>query len=265
VDAIRERLERGRLHRIHRGVYAVGRPELTRHGEIMAAVLACGPRGVVSHATAGELWGIVARKGGPIHLTVPGTRTVPGVKTHRRDLAPGEITQRHDIPVTTLLLTLIDVASHLTQPQLEAAINEADKLGLRADALPALLTDCPRRPGLAALKATAGPGFRRTDSDLERLFLRLVRAAGLPVPLTQQAVSGYRVDFHWPDLNLVVEVDGLTYHRTAAQQARDRARDQAHTAAGLTQLRFSNRQVRTEPDHVIATLGAVIRRLELAA
>jgi very-short-patch-repair endonuclease len=74
-------------------------------------------------------------------------------------------------------------------------------------------------------------------------------------------VNGFRVDFFWPDLGLVVETDGLTYHRTAAQQARDRLRDQAHTAAGLTPLRFTHAQVRYEPGHVEHVLRTTYRRL----
>lgn len=69
------------------------------------------------------------------------------------------------------------------------------------------------------------------------------------------------MDFHWADLGLVVETDGLRYHRTPGQQARDRLRDQAHTRAGLTPLRFTHTRVRYEPDHVAATLGAVAARL----
>ena len=99
-----------------------------------------------------------------------------------------------------------------------------------------------------------------TDSDLERRFLRLVRRAGLPKPRTQDVVCGLRVDFHWPELRLVVETDGLTYHRTPAQQARDRRRDQILAAAGLTPLRFTNAQVRREGASVMATLKAVAKR-----
>ncbi|HET7574905.1 MAG TPA: DUF559 domain-containing protein [Solirubrobacterales bacterium] len=105
--------------------------------------------------------------------------------------------------------------------------------------------------------------FRRTDSELERRFLRLVRGADLPLPETGRRVNGFKVDFHWPDLGLVVETDGITYHRTPAQQARDRVRDQTHTAAGLTTLRFTHVQVRDEPRRVAAVLGATIRRLKL--
>lgn len=103
--------------------------------------------------------------------------------------------------------------------------------------------------------------FRLTDSELERRFLRLVEKAGLPFPLTGQHVNGFKVDFFWSDLGLVVETDGLRYHRTPAQQARDQLRDQAHLASGLTSLRFNHAQVRYEPGYVRATLLAVVRRL----
>lgn len=105
--------------------------------------------------------------------------------------------------------------------------------------------------------------FRLTDSELERRFLRLVRRVNLPVPQTGARLNGFKVDFYWPELGLVVETDGLRYHRTPAQQARDRERDQAHTAAGLTQLRFTHAQVFRDPVRVGQTLRAVVRRLEV--
>src|SRR5262249_55095036 len=107
--------------------------------------------------------------------------------------------------------------------------------------------------------------YRLTDSELERRFLRLVRNLGLPAPKTGVGLHGFRVDFFRPDLGLVVETDGLRYHRTPAQQARDRKRDQAHTAAGLTALRFTHAQVRFEPEEVRATLEAVVGRLSRRA
>ena len=103
--------------------------------------------------------------------------------------------------------------------------------------------------------------FQVTDSRLEQMFLPIVRQAGLPRPLTQQRVNGFRVDFHWPYLGLVVETDGLRYHRTPQQQSADRRRDQAHVAAGLTVLRFSHAQVKFEPGQVLRTLTTVARRL----
>jgi very-short-patch-repair endonuclease len=75
-------------------------------------------------------------------------------------------------------------------------------------------------------------------------------------------VNGFDVDFYWPDLDLVVETDGLRYHRTPAQQTRDRLRDQTHLAAGTTPLRFTHAQVRFEPTHVQTILASVARRLD---
>jgi very-short-patch-repair endonuclease len=103
--------------------------------------------------------------------------------------------------------------------------------------------------------------FRLTDSELERRFLAIVRRTDLPLPETGTRLNGFKVDFHWPALGLVVETDGLRYHRTAAQQVRDRLRDQTHTAAGLTTLRFTHFQVRYGPWHVQSTLATVARRL----
>jgi very-short-patch-repair endonuclease len=146
---------------------------------------------------------------------------------------------------------------------LDRAINEADRLGLTTpDELRAKLDRAPPRPGFAGLKRLLDPRtFRYTRSDLERDFIPIARRAGLPTPLTCQIVNGYEVDFHWPDLKLVVESDGLTYHRTAAQQKTDRVRDQTHTAAGLTPLRFTHGQVRYEPAYVAKTLKRVATRL----
>jgi very-short-patch-repair endonuclease len=97
-----------------------------------------------------------------------------------------------------------------------------------------------------------------TDSELERLFWPIAAEAGLAPPLTGQRVNGFKVDFYWPDLGLVVETDGLRYNRTPAQQARYRLRDQAHAAAGLTPHRFTHEQVRYQPEHVRAALESVV-------
>ena len=101
--------------------------------------------------------------------------------------------------------------------------------------------------------------FRLSDDELERLFRPIAAAAGVPVELTKAWVNGFEVDFHWPRLGLVVETDGLRYHRTPAEQARDRLRDQTHTAAGLTPLRFTHYQVKYEAKYVQAILARTAR------
>src|SRR6185503_11480422 len=178
-------------------------------------------------------------------------------------LTAEDITRHESIPVTTPICTLVDLATCLRRDQLEAAINEADKRDLvDPEALREALDRLTHRPGAPALRATLDRRtFSLTDSELERRFLPLTRKAGLPPPMTGCYVNGFKVDFYWPRLGLVVETDGLRYHRTPAQQTRDRLRDQAHTAAGLTQLRFTRAQVAFDPEHVQATLSAVARRL----
>ena len=130
---------------------------------------------------------------------------------------------------------------------------EADKLALSLPTFRGMA-------GVAALRRCLDrPTFVLTDSELERRFLPIAHAAGLPIPQTGRMVSGYKTDFFWPELGLVVETDGLRYHRTVAQQARDRRRDQAFAAAGLTALRFTYAQVRYEPAAVRSTLASVAR------
>jgi very-short-patch-repair endonuclease len=231
----------------------------------MAAVLSSGPEAILSHGSAAALWGI-GTEGGQIEVSVPTSsgKRRPGIRLHRCRLLPEDIGHHDRIPLTSPTRTLLDLATRLDCAGLERAINDADKQGLTdPEALREALDSYRGQPGIAQLRVVLDRRtFRLTDSELERRFLPLARSAGLPPPQTRQRLNGFRVDFFWPKLGLVVETDGLRYHRTPAQQARDRVRDQAHTAAGLTSLRFTHAQVRFEADHVRATLEAVARRLQ---
>jgi len=233
----------------------------------MAAVLACGRVALLSHRSAGELWEFIPVRGGVPEISVPhiDKHRPAGVIVHRRRLlTPADRRARHGIPVTSPVRTLADLAAGLTDAELEAAVNVAIA-GELAD-LESIRAALAEIYGTRRLRRLLDrQAFRLTDSELERMFLRLVRSAGLPVPETGVQLNGYRVDFFWPQFGLVVETDGLRYHRTPAQQARDRRRDQAHTAAGLTTLRFTHAQVRFEPAEVQAVLVRVIARSRVAA
>jgi predicted transcriptional regulator of viral defense system len=255
-EAIRQRIWKGRLHPLYRGVYAVGRPELTQHGRWMAAILAKGPAAVLSHRSAASLYGIAKQKGNAIHVAVPTPsrrRSSRGITIHRRNELSA--TTRQGVPTTAITDTLIDLATDTTTDQLEQAINEADKRDLIDPEALGEAAEHTRRPGAAKVRRVTRR-FSRTDSPLEREFLRIAERAGLPPPQTQAHVNGHRVDFHWPELKLVVETDGLRYHRTAAAQATDRQPDQDHFLAGLTALRFSRVQVKDDA----AQVEAVLRR-----
>jgi very-short-patch-repair endonuclease len=260
---VRHRLEIARLHEVHRGVYAVGRPEIGPLGCLMAAVLACGPNAQLSHRSGAALWRIRPQRGGLIDVAVPpaATRRRPGIKVHRRT----ELRRRYvaGIPVGDPASILIDLATCISEEELEDAVNEADRLGLLAtDRLRAALAEELRRPGLGRLwKLLNAQTFSKAQTKLERRFLPIARAAGLPRPRTQARLGRYRVDFHWPGLGLVVEADSLTYHRTASQQSVDITRDQAHIRAGLRTIRFTHLQIFHQPDHVREVLEDTVRHL----
>ena len=260
-------MSRGSLRSIWRGVYAVGLTEPTRRGRWMAAILACGTNAVLSHQSAAALWGIRPSGSALIAVCVPPCtfRRCSGIRINRRALPRADITRRDRIPVTAPARTLIDLGTVLTPEEVEAAINEADKLGLTdPESLRAVAEARRGCPGTRTIRSVLDRRtFRLTDSELERRFLRLVRRASLPMPRTGARVNGYRVDFYWPELKLVVETDGLRYHRTATQQSRDRIRDQAHTAAGFGVLRFTHSQVVLDAGRVVELLRSVAERQRL--
>ena len=267
--AIDHRIRTGRLHPLHRGVYAVGRPHVTDHGRWMAAVLASGNGAVLSHSSAAALWRMGLEIRGVVEVSLPSPlqHLRPGLRIYRRpSLRSRHITTEHGIPATTPIQTLIDMALRLDRRGTERMVNEADKYDLvHPPELRRALEERTGEPGVAVLRDLLDSRtFRLTKEELERRFLPLAAKAGLPVPLTGQWVNEFEVDFYWPDLGLVVETDGLRYHRTPAEQARDRRRDQAHTAAGLTQLRFTHEQVRYEPGYVRKILAQTASRLAIS-
>ena len=242
----------------------VGRPELTRYGRWMAATLACGPGSALAFGSAAALLEIGSERG-VIEVSVDGSRNprAKGVRIHRTSRLPADdVGICYAIPVTSPVRTLLDLATYLPDHALERAINEADKRDLiDPESLRRALDDRAGQPGVRTLRELLDRHtFLLTDSELEQRFARLARHAGLPAPQTSVHLNGFKVDFFWPELGLVVETDGLRYHRTPTQQNRDRVRDQAHTASGLTQVRFSHSQIRYEPEQVVTTLRRLTSR-----
>jgi very-short-patch-repair endonuclease len=170
------------------------------------------------------------------------------------------------ISLTSAVCTIVDLAPRRGARGVERMVAEADRLDLLdPEYLRAALDAYRGRRGVAIVRRVLDRlTFRTTDSELERRFLAIVARIAMPLPVTRAEVNGFRVDFYWPDLGLVVETDGLRYHRTPAQQARDRLRDQAHARAGLTTLRFTHAQVFHEPQEVAHTLLTVASRLSRA-
>ena len=260
-QAIGRRVEDGQLWRVHRGVYAVGRPTLTLHGRFSAAVLSCGPGAALSHLAAGVLLGLLSERGPRIDVTVPGSggrRRRGAVIIHRGPLPAADVTTKHGIPVTTPARTLIDLADVLPRRRLERALDEAAYLRLD-------VTDLQPRPGrrgsgaLAEALARHDAGTTRTRSDLEERMLSLLDRFHLPVPEVNGGIEGCTVDFAWRAQRLIVETDGWRAHGTRHAFERDRRRDADLLAAGWRVLRVSYGRLEREPEWVAERIADALR------
>src|SRR4051812_2179709 len=231
-EAIARRMRSGRLHRLHRGVYAVGHLAVSLRGRWLGAVLASGEGALLSHRSAAALWGMLSTSAPKIDVIVPpksGRRTTETIRI-RRGKRDGTV--HHGIPVTSPRCTLDDLAAaKIPRWRLRKAQEVAQRLG------EPVTPDGPRSP-------------------LEEAFLKLCDDE----PIVNGIIEGLEVDFHWPERRLVVETDGHEHHGSRAAFERDRARDQHLTAAGWTVVRFTYRQVLEDPDRVRNVLLSVRSR-----
>jgi hypothetical protein len=250
-----------RLHRIHHTVYAVGHPLLSLNARYTAAVLACGERAALSHRDAATLLGLLPVGSGAIDVTTPrrGSRRIPGIAVHRsRSLEPDETTTWEGVPCTTVARTLVDLAGCESSRRVRRAVEQSLVLNVFDLKATSVALDRARgRRGTGALRRLLSEIHGEpplTRRELERRFLELMRAAGLPLPVVNGYIAGHEVDFHWPTHRLVVETDGRAYHGHALAFHNDRRRDLDLELAGWHVLRITWRQVVHEPERVTALL-----------
>jgi predicted transcriptional regulator of viral defense system len=266
AGAIDLRVRNGRLHRLYRGVFAVGHARITQEGRWLAAVFALGEGAVLSHASAAALWGIRHSSSAYVHVTVPtggGRHRRRGLVVHRSTtLGSADVDERDAIPLTSVSRTLLDLAGVLTPTRLERAVEQSLALRLfDLRAVEAVLADNPRRPGAGTLRRIVGeihdePSLTR--QELEALMLDLCAAHGLERPAVNVVVDGKEVDFLWPARRVIVETDGREFHETPVAFARDRERDERLTVLGYRVVRFTYRRVVNHPAAVAATLRALL-------
>jgi very-short-patch-repair endonuclease len=262
-DAVRARVALGQMHRVHRGVYALGHRALSFEGRCMAAVLALGggPRGAgavlehwgaaVSHRSALLLWNLLSSSQAPCDVIVAGDggrSRRAGIRTHRsRSLYPEDVTLHRGIPVTTPRRTIADLREAISTRrrgaiagrELRKAIRQANVLGLPVGAKDAKVW---------------------TRSDLEEDFLRLCRRHRLPPPEVNVRIGSYLVDFLWRERQFVVETDSYLYHRGELAFQDDHARDLELMRRGFEVLRLSELQLDEEADQVAEVLTGKFRR-----
>lgn len=261
-----KRVANAELHRLFRGVYLVGHPVPLPGAIEFAAVLAVGQGAVVSHRSAAALWGLAKDPPDEVEVTVAGRdcRSRHGLRVHAvARLSAPDRGRRSGIPITSPARTVLDFAATTGREEAERAIAEACALELTdEEQILAAIQRAPKRAGVARIKEILSQpgGPRRTRSGGERATLRLIRAAGLPIPETNAPLLGFTADFLWRDERLIVELDGYAGHSHRAAFERDHRRDIVHKDAGYEVIRFTGKQLEDEPLYVIAVIARALDR-----
>ena len=269
---LQTRLAAGRLHRLHRGVYAVVGPRLLRiEGHWLAAVLAVGEGAALSHRSAAAIWNLLpATARSPEVAVARNIKPRAGIRLHcLRSLPEDHVTTRNAVPCTTVARTIVDLAAVAPPRRLERALGEAEVLRLydRGE-IEAVLAANPRRPGGRTLRMLLGgpdPSTTLTRTPLEEQFLALCDRAGLPrpecnVPFTLPDGTEISIDALWSSAALAVELDSRGFHSSWRAQVKDRRRDAQLTLAGLKPLRFTEADLTRDRRTTVALLRELLRQ-----
>jgi Transcriptional regulator, AbiEi antitoxin len=263
--AIEHRLRCGRIHRIHRGVYAVGHCVLGPDGHRMAAVLAAGPDAVLSGYSAAELWGLRVSSRPRHEVTVPRDVRLPSVDCHHARLPDDEITTVRGIPVTIVPRTILDLAAKRPQREVARLIHEAEVKRLWDTlSLWDLLARYPGRAGTRVIRAALAERDHGVPRNVfEDAFLAFIDRYGLPRPETnvwlQVGKRSYEIDCLWREKHLVVELDGRGAHDTARAFENDREKDRRLRVAGWDPIRVTWRMLEEQPSQLAEDLGGLLR------
>lgn len=260
VRTIGRRLEMGRLHRLHREVYAVGDPRVNARGRWMAAVLACGDGALLSHRSAAGLWRLMPPARDTVDVTAASGRKRAGITVHECGIYEDDRSELAGIPVTSVARTIFDLAEATDEEKFRHAAEEADRLKLlRLPELEAVCARCPgrraQRPVRRLIEEARAPEMTR--SPLEDRVLSICREYDLPTPATNVNVLGHEVDAFWPGEGLIVEADSVAFHSHRAAFERDRERDAARQVEGYSVIRLTHRRLEREP----AKVADELRRL----
>jgi hypothetical protein len=263
AGAIDRRLSNGSLLVRYTGIYCLAPARQDPQALIAAAVLAGGRHAVASHASAGFLWGFLARWEPPPEITLAaGDRRPRGILTHRcPSLKPEDITRQRGIRTTTRARTILDVAPRLTAKQLTRLVNEALRSrDLRRTAVRDVLARNPYHPATRLLRPFAEDNANPTRSGFEDDFRAFAEKYGLPTPVINTKVNGYEVDAMFPEHRLIVECDGWEFHNDRTAFEDDRERDAAHLERGDATVRITQERLEAEPDREAARLHTILSR-----
>ena len=263
--SVQREVAAGRLHRLHRGVYAIGHRRISAHGRCLAAVLACGPAALLSHRSAAWLWGISRHGPEPLAVTGPQPRKPrPAIRLHRSTiLTEADRAVEKNIPVTAMPRTLLDCAADSRSSTLGRMLERSEER---------MLFDLgPVEELLDRSRGHAGWGRLRraielyqpvpfTRSGFELLFFEAMRQAGLPRPATNFVEAGFELDIYWPEHRFAVELDTYATHGTNAAFERDHLRDEDLMLAGIEMVRVTDVRFHREPEAVLERVATLLAR-----
>ncbi len=252
---IRQRVERGTLIVVHRGVYRVGHAAPNTDATYLAAVWACGGRAALGGRAGAWQYGMIKGLAPRAEVLSPTMHRVPGVTSRRVRLRRLDVCAFRSIPTLTVPATLVDIAGRLAIDDLARACHEA---GVRYRTAPkhveAVLARRPNAKGAANLRAVMSGEARVSLSRLESRSLELLREHGLPLPQTNRPAGGRRVDCRWPKRRLTVELDSYGFHNSRYAWEQDHRREREAYARGDQFRRYTWGDVFEQPGVMMAEL-----------
>ncbi len=265
--AIAYRVKIGRLHRVFRGVYSVGRRPITPQERATAAVLACGSGAALSHGSAMALWGYWKQWDRPFEVTVVGDRRTKGIRVHRSTtLRRRDLATQLGIRATTPARTLLDVSPRLTDRALKRAVNNAlHSQWLTEDQLAETLDHHPTLPATKRIAKLIGHAGTPTRSGWEDDFPRFCADHGLPAPVMGQPFHGYVLDAVFPAEKVIVELDSWLFHKDKIAFESDRERDAETLARGFVTVRVTEERLAERPREEATRLHAILESRRIHA
>lgn len=266
-DKTIDRLLAGWLVMVHRGVFRLGR--LTEAGVLHAALLALGDEAALSHRSAAHEHGLLRkRRPAIVDVTVPTTRRRrKGIRPHRSQLQPCDITTRGGLRVTTVARTLLDVAPVLHEAALQATVDEARvQRRLNIPTIEAAIARADGHHGSGALRralARHDPGRGRPIGDFERRAIAFLRDHGFPPYVRNFTVvvegEPFTLDVVWLEHRVALELDGRRYHDSDPAFASDRRRSRRLAGAGWQVVRGTWEDLDDRPAELAADVWALLR------
>lgn len=258
----------GHLHRLHRGVYAVGHRRVVDHAHLLAALLATGKSAFLSHRTAAAVWGlrVVAAKAIEVTVETGGRRN--RLVVHRSGTVHSdEVTTRNGLRVSSVARLLVELAPRESDAELERLITQAVRKGIfRVEKVEQALARHTRRPGVTRLARAVAEYRPKPDrkSGLEEAFdLLLQRHPGIPSPQTNIVIEGWEIDCYWPEHRVALELDGRPYHVAVRDMEKDRLKDGKLLGMGIRPLRITDRRLEHDAGGALNDLLALLKRPEL--